>query len=70
MNLVEQKVSDRITELLDRVAEISVTLINKSEDKKASTKVADFTTVGEMPPEALRELASIQFQLVLLKGIL
>ena len=69
MNIVDTIIGERVSTLLEELDEIAVGLINQHDKKKTSTKVADFTTADDMPPETLRKLASIQMQLTLLKGL-
>ena len=70
MNLVEEMIFNRVTVLLDEVQSIAESLIDEGEDKKRSTKVADLTTVGQIPPVTLRRLGVVQLQISLLKGML
>lgn len=70
MNLVEQMVHNRITFLLSEIERLAGQMVGDINDKRNSTKVADFTTAGEIPPKMLREVAIIQLQIRLLKGML
>ena len=69
MNLVEQMVSDRVTQLLAEVEVIAEEMVVELDDKRKSTKVSDFTTVGEIPTATLRRLGVVQLQITLLKGM-
>ena len=69
MNLVEQMVYDRVLTLLAEVEAIATDMVNEGDDKRKSTKVSDFTTVGEIPQATLRRLGAVQLQITLLKGM-
>ena len=69
MNLVEEMVHDRVVFLLKEVERLAGQIVGEVDAKRKSTKVSDFTTAGDMPPEMLRELGIIQLQITLLKGM-
>ena len=69
MNLVEQMVYDRVTELLAEVETIAKDMVGDIDMKRKSTKVSDFTTAGDIPPSLLRRLGVVQLQITLLKGM-
>ena len=70
MNLVEQMVSDRVTELLADIEVIAEEMVGEIDTKRKSTKVSDFTTAGDIPPHLLRRMGIVQLQITLLKGLL
>ena len=70
MNIIEQLVYDRTVELLGEVEAIAEELIAEEENKRSSQKVADFTSLGTIPPHLLQRLAVVQLQITLLKGTL
>ena len=70
MNLVEQMIHDRVATLLTEVEVIATEMVQNADTKRKSTKVSDFTTVGDVPPTVLRKLGAVQLQITLLKGMI
>ena len=70
MSLVERMVYGRVKELLNELEVISIELVTDTYKKKNSVKIADLTTMGEIPKEKLLMIGTIHLQLKLLKGMI
>jgi hypothetical protein len=69
MNIINDVIISRVTELLDEIEVIGETIVNENEDRKSSTSVSEFTKVNEISSEYLKRLVIINMQIVLLKGL-
>lgn len=70
MKLIDQMITDRVTFLLSEVERISKEIVDNSDVKRSSTKVAEFTQADKIPPDMLHKITVIHLQIIFLKGMI
>ncbi len=70
MDIVDKMIITKVSKLLDELDRLSIEAIEARNEKMTSTRVADLTSAREIPPHIILRIATIEFQLSIMRRLI